>query len=519
MNEHLNPYPDALTPTHWEKKKGSLPPGSELPEKLKALLGKHKAIDWACFVAGWSRPFKAADELKAAYELRDRDYKKVVALRPEAEKVSKAASALAKDKAAAASRPTLEAARSIEAAAERFVKGVELGFEALKKEFEDAQAGLAENAKADAKEDAKKGAQGGADADEDEAGSALLDPQRLLAQLNLCKRDPARRVNFGFVDGHDQQPAVLALHPRTGAKKLYAALQTETGVKAGAYGTAWVEDTVLTLQLDKPLAGLVKRVRPPLRACGFRVTKVVIWNADGSVFEQEDDGAGGGAAAGAEAPPAAPAPAAEYEACLARVQPLVDQAIGAKHPAATKLPALMSFSAAKAAAGAYTAALQGLNAVEKMLAAAPSASGASGAAGAKVAFAQARLAWDATRRQVQAELQKLQRTLLAECKDEPDIAEITQNSGLVFSVLDELDRHDTGLIDVLDEALNAQTTEARQGLQRQAAARIAAYRDYVQTDTLVRDVQDNGFEDVSIVGPVTERLTLMAAQLRSLASL
>lgn len=356
-------------------------------------------------------------------------------------------------------------------------------------------------------------------AEGDEPGSALLEPHKLLAQLNFCKRDPERHVQFAYVDGHDKQAAVMAMSPKMGGRKMFTALQSETGVKSGAFGTAWIDDNSLMLQLDKPLAGLVKKARAPVRACGFRIARIVLWNADGTVFEQDDDGqepaatATGAAPASAIAATAEPAPSAAYEARLAMVKPQVDQAVAAQHPAAAKMLPVMSFAATKAAAGDFAGALRALDAVEKMLATAPAA------VGAKVAFTQARLAWDQTRTHVQAELHRLQQKLLAECRSEPDIADITQNSDIVFTVLTELDRHDKALIDELDEALNAQTPEARQGFQRQAAARIGAYRDYVQTDTLVRDVQDNGFEDVSIVGPVNQRLTLMAAQLQAVAAL
>ena len=124
------------------------------------------------------------------------------------------------------------------------------------------------------------------DAD-DEPDDVLLDPKKLLAQLNLCKRDPGRKVQFAYVDGKDKQPALMAMSPKMSGRKLFARLQEAGGVKTGAFGVAWVDDTVLMLQLDKPLGGLVKKVRGPVKACGFRMTKAVLWNADGTVFEED----------------------------------------------------------------------------------------------------------------------------------------------------------------------------------------------------------------------------------------
>jgi hypothetical protein len=89
-------------------------------------------------------------------------------------------------------------------------------------------------------------------------------------------------MNFAYVDGKDKQPAMLAMHPRMSARTLFVKLQAAAGVKAGAYGSAWVDGTSLMLQLDKPMSGLVKKVRAPVRACGFRIAKAVLWNADGT---------------------------------------------------------------------------------------------------------------------------------------------------------------------------------------------------------------------------------------------
>jgi hypothetical protein len=62
------------------------------------------------------------------------------------------------------------------------------------------------------------------------------------------------------------------MHPRTSAKKMFSTLQSATGIKTGAFGTAWVQvdgefrGTCLMLQLDKPLSGLVKKVKAPVKA-------------------------------------------------------------------------------------------------------------------------------------------------------------------------------------------------------------------------------------------------------------
>jgi hypothetical protein len=176
------------------------------------------------------------------------------------------------------------------------------------------QAALDAEAAKDAKED--KADKGGDGDGEDEPGSALLDPKRLVAQLKMCQRTPDRTVQFAYLDpaSKDQQ-AVLAMHPKMSSTSIFNKLKKETGGKAGAYGSAWVDDTSLMLQLDKPLGGLVKKVRGAVKAAGFRVTKVVLWQADGTVFEQDDtpdtDGDAPAAPGATAVPPAPPGPAAK----------------------------------------------------------------------------------------------------------------------------------------------------------------------------------------------------------------
>jgi len=160
--------------------------------------------------------------------------------------------------------------------------------------------------------------------DEDSAPNLLADPKLLLKQLTMCKRDPDRTMNFAYIDGKGkEQPPVLAMHPKLSAKKLFSKLQIATKVKTGAFGSAWIDGTSLMLQLDKPLSGLVKKVRGPVKACGFKIAKAVLWNADGTVFEQDDEPDNAADATGADAPataaaktipPAPPGPAVKTPA-------------------------------------------------------------------------------------------------------------------------------------------------------------------------------------------------------------
>ena len=531
MSNLLTPYPDQLSPVHWEKKKGSLPAGSTLPEALKTLQRKHAAVDWPQYEPGWSKACKTAAELEQSFAQRDRGYRgSAQALKREAADVASSAQKLARDKSSA--KPTLEAAKAIAEAAGKLADAVDAGAEALKKEFDKARAGLpAEDAGAEA----------------DEPGSVLLDPKNLLKLLNLCKRNPEQRMQFAFTDAHDKQAAVLALHPRMAGRKMFATLQIATKVKTGAFGIAWVAENQLILQLDKPLGGLVKKVRAPLRAASFKVSRVVLWNPDGSVFEQDDDDADDAdTVAAPQAAPAQTADAATDEGADPDAVPVVEEKLRAYEDRraamwqaiqdalragpderASKLRALLGFADGKSEAGQYEVGLKGLEAVQILLkpallkaaaTAAPQASAVPGRPAMKVstriAFMQSRLAWQETRRTLREELARLERAVLDECRNEPDFAEIQANSGVLYSVLDHLDEQ---LIDKLDDALNAESAEQRAASNLEALKLIEEYIEFAKTDVLLADIAGNSFLDISIPALLDARLSDMANKLRAAA--
>jgi hypothetical protein len=252
--------------------------------------------------------------------------------------------------------------------------------------------------------------------DDDSKPNALLDRKLLLRQLTLCRRDPERTMKFAFVDAKGkEQPSVLAMHPRMSSRALFAKLQAAAGVKTGAFGTAWVDGMSLMLQLDKPLSGLVKKVRAPVRACGFKISKAVLWNADGTVFEQDDlpeEAVGEGVAEGAPAgevkatPTAPPQPSVTYEAKLAALMPRVTKAAEEGSGDAPKHKALLDFAAGKAKDKDYIAAVQSLRRLEQLLDNPTTPSGTGGVdAGASPDTAKAALArWTAERNKVAARL-------------------------------------------------------------------------------------------------------------------
>lgn len=364
--------PAELGKAYWDKKKGVIPAGGPLESQLKAFDKKSQAIDWSAFDPGWEKRASAPKELDDLWAALEKAYRaQVVALKSEAQSVADAAQKLSKDKGLA--KPTLDAIKTIADAAKTLGKDIDQGLQTLEKAYDKAATAL-------------KAAASGGD-DDEESGSQLLDPKRLLSQLTLCKRNAERRVQFGFVNDN-KAPPVLCLAPKTAGRRLFALLQAETGIKTGAFGTAWIAEEVLYLSMDKPYGGLVKKVRAPLKAVGFRVRKIVLASEDGTVVEQDEETEADSqtdapaAAAPAEAPEAPaeapseapavpPSPDAAYLAKLAAMQADIARGLASKHALAAKIQPLLDFAAGKVAGGQALAGVQALLTLEKLLTSIP----------------------------------------------------------------------------------------------------------------------------------------------------
>jgi hypothetical protein len=129
-----------------------------------------------------------------------------------------------------------------------------------------------------------------------------------------------------------------------------------------------------------------------------------------------------------------------------------------------------------------------------------------------VAFTKTRLAWDTTRKKVQAELRKLEQAILAQCAAFPDAKEIAEGARNLYRILDYLDER---LIDKLDEMLNAQSPADSRRLHAEAREIVDEYIDYVKSEELFADIDDNGFVPVAITSALNAALGAMARQLRA----
>lgn len=346
----------------------------------------------------------------------------------------------------------------------------------------------------------------------EEPASALLDPKKLLDQLNQCKRKPDRSVQFAYVDGKEKAPAVLALHPTMSGRTLMAKLQEETGGKTGAYGTAWIDGPNLMLQLDKPLSGLVKKVRAPLKAVGFRIPNVVLWNADGSVFEKDSEDADGNAA------PAGVGQGGNglqqaFEARLAELKPLVLKALKEQRGDGTKLRAVLGFAEEKAGAGSYESALKALDSLQALLLAAGATAGPAAAGGeafSKVQFEKIHLEWESRKKQVGLRLAELNAAIVAEFDDAESVS-AAKNLGKVLA------RFNEGLGDTLVALRNAPDKATRAQFAAKASQVADHYLGYLDSHPLVAHVEANPYQiRVAVKETLSAPLSAVKAELAKL---
>ena len=143
----------------------------------------------------------------------------------------------------------------------------------------------------------------------------------------------------------------------------------------------------------------------------------------------------------------------------------------------------------------------------------PSRTGAAAAA-----FAAAASTWEAVRQKAETDLQALERTILAECADEPDFPAIKANTDLLYSALTFMGGE---LRDKLAAAQTAAKVPAAPGalrtLRDEAREIIDGYLAYIAGDEMLHDIDDNGFVDIAIGPPLTQQLTTIDQQLKALS--
>jgi hypothetical protein len=130
--------------------------------------------------------------------------------------------------------------------------------------------------------------------------------------------------------------------------------------------------------------------------------------------------------------------------------------------------------------------------------------------GSFVALRQARLQWDAARKQARAEVQLLEAEILRRFARKPFGKEITANIYRLYEMFETLDER---LLDELDAALRASDPGVRTAHHQKAAAIAAAYRRFVDGDVVVQAIDANPIRPVAACKVLTETLTALERQL------
>jgi hypothetical protein len=127
-----------------------------------------------------------------------------------------------------------------------------------------------------------------------------------------------------------------------------------------------------------------------------------------------------------------------------------------------------------------------------------------------VVLQQSRLEWDKTRKTIQAEIKKLEDSILASAAADEEVGADGVDVGSLSGILDQLD---TRLIDKLDEALNAEDPAQRQQYNLQAKSIIGEYMTFVNSNALMADIDESGFTPVAVRKTAVEALTNLSSNL------
>ncbi|MDE2005020.1 MAG: hypothetical protein KGI51_00530 [Rhodospirillales bacterium] len=158
----------------------------------------------------------------------------------------------------------------------------------------------------------------------------------------------------------------------------------------------------------------------------------------------------------------------------------------------------------------YAAANRLLDEAERLMAV--GAPPAPGPDPAQAAFVKAGATWQRIRQQAEAGIKQLEQAILHECADEPDFDVISGNTRMLYAALDYMGGN---LTDKL-AAARAAAPAALRGLRDEAREIIDGYLAYIAQDELLRDIDDNGFVEVSVGTMLTEQLTAIDRELKAL---
>jgi len=350
---------------------------------------------------------------------------------------------------------------------------------------------------------------------DDEEESPILLTTKMLPLLRELKKGEARMPALIGVAGKDCAVLILrrAISP-TRRKLLNEALGASSGVKY-IVGESLFENKALTFVVQSQAAGLAKKLRQALLdQTGLRL-KVRVRGEDGDDEHGEDEDE----IAVPEAQPASTQLAASAPAASSAAD-----ALAFKTRLEALLPRLKGSDAARlkaSEAGAasrnrdWAGAMRLLDEAEALLAQ-PAASQAEAAERSRgtiapsIVYTQSRLAWLASRKKVQAEMQKLEQAILAHYRGNAALPAVASGVRKLDRVLELFDE---ALADTLDAALNAADPATRQRLHDEARTQIARYEGFLANDVMVRELDANPFVPIAVQSTLSGSLKVLAAKI------
>ena len=131
-----------------------------------------------------------------------------------------------------------------------------------------------------------------------------------------------------------------------------------------------------------------------------------------------------------------------------------------------------------------------------------------------VELQRCRLLWVQARKELHDRLQGVAAAVQKECQNEEEYDQADVKTKLKVGLIDALmNRLDTRLIDVLDQALNAEKPDKRSAFEKQAIQLVAEYLEFVDTNPLVYEIDESGLIDPTIKPKMTNVLTELSNRL------
>lgn len=191
-----------------------------------------------------------------------------------------------------------------------------------------------------------------------------------------------------------------------------------------------------------------------------------------------------------------------------RIEHALNAAVSKRVDGYDTLATTFAVSQERAEAGKFDDALKILARLDGLLRQAGQATAAPAVPDGIVVFQKSKLAWEKTRKQMQAEMRRLQKSIVDRC-NALGLTEVAADTEELFHQLGTIDE---SLEDALDLVINAEHGPPRDAEKAKASRAIDRYLAHLNTPFFKDLDTGNGFASVQVVGPAI--VTLQAVKKR-----